>query len=160
MPSLYGQTVANNYGRMVPQQTYGTGQIFSQFGTRQYRFLKVTAVNNSTAVLFQKDTGLTGGAVLSTVGTGYQASNSAYSVALRAIQTVAEVNFAFVPGTSGFVVAITEDTLNEADSGNTGTGYGIMEAAIVAALKSISLTTSPAATVSTIDIDSTGIAIA
>ena len=46
MPSLLGSTVAANYGRMTAQQTYGIGQAFTNFATRQLRLIKVTATAN------------------------------------------------------------------------------------------------------------------
>jgi len=161
MPSLLGTTVATNYGRMVPQQGYGVGSLFSNFGTRQLRVLKVIATGNdgSTAVLFQKDTGLTGGAAYSTVGTGYQASNSAFSKAVRALQVGAEIYQVYTPGTTGFLVLVTEDTVNDSDTtGNTADGsYGDLEAAVVA---SLGFGGSSTCTITTVTTDSTGVAFA
>jgi len=151
MPSLYGTTVANNYGRMTAQQTYGVGAKFSNFGTRQYRLIKVvaTASDGTTAVDFT-DASAT--------------ALSDFSKAVRAIQTVAEINQIFTPGTAGFLVMISADTVNDIDSGNGGQageagtyGYGVLEAAIKAALAKGGSAT---VTVSTVDVNSTGTVLA
>ena len=155
MPSLFGAdagsgvNVAANYGRMVPQQTYGVGEVYSNFGTRQLRFIQISAVNNSTAVLFTKDNGLSGGNGYTTVGTGYQASNSVFSTVIRALQTVAEIYYVSAPNTVGFVVAVAYDTANDSDanSNNEGGSWGDLTAIVVDALKAAGLTTAPAATV-------------
>jgi hypothetical protein len=153
MPSLFNTTVAANYGRMTPQQGYGSGQIYSQFGTRQYRFIKVTAIDDSVAIDF--------------TDASYTA-NSKFSVAVRAIQTVAEVNMVFAPGTAGFIAVITDDTHNGAEVGSNvqATTFGILEAAIVAALKVSAANGGPGlsgtitAAVVAVDVDATGIALA
>jgi hypothetical protein len=129
MPSLLGSTVATNYGRMISTENYSesagvrtyTGP-YTQFGTRQLKFLKVVGVESdgSTAVNFS---------------TTYTASNSDFSLAVRAIQVYAEVYAVGTPDSTGFIVVIADDTRNGADSGNTqGTGYGLMEAAVTANL--------------------------
>jgi len=145
MPSLLGSTVAQNYGRMTAQQTYGVGQIFSQFGTRQYRFLKVVATqaNGSTPVDFTDAS---------------HTALSKFAVAVRAIQTVAEVNMVFTPGTAGFIIIVSDDTANDSNADtNVPGGYGDAEAAVLAAL---AYGGSATVTITTVDIDSTGIAIA
>lgn len=122
MPSLFGTTVAANYGKMTPQQTYGVGTIYSNFGTRQLRFVQITAVaaNGSTAVNFS---------------TNYTNPLSSFSVAIRAIQSVAEIYYINIPNATGFVIAIAEDTANDSNTNsNTPGGYGDLEAAVTAAL--------------------------
>lgn len=131
MPSLLGTTVAANYGAMTPQQTYGVGTIYSNFGTRQLRFVQVTAV-----------TGNTGSTSAVNFSTNYQSALSAFAVAVRALQTAGEVYYINVPNSTGFVIAVAEDTLNDSDtSSNVPGGYGDIEAAVLAALDAGSFTT-------------------
>jgi hypothetical protein len=132
MPSLLGSTVAANYGTMKSSENYTvdgsnvrtyTGP-FTQFGTRQLKFLKITAVHDGAAVNFS---------------TTYTAANSDYSVAVRAIQNVAEVYAVGTPDATGFIAIIAADTANGSDTA-TGTqpittGYGVLEAAIKAAVE-------------------------
>ena len=127
--------VAANYGRMTNQQTYGVGQGFSNFATRQLRLLKVTATasNGSTAVDF---TDASAGIF------------SDFAKAVRALQVVAEVYMIFTPGTAGFLALVAEDTT---------TGYGILEKAVKEALAKGGSAT---ATVTLVDVGSTGIALA
>lgn len=145
MPSLLGTTVAANYGKMTAQQTYGVGQAFTNFATRQLRLIKIvaTASDGTTAVNF---TDASAGAL------------SDFSKAVRALQTVAEVYAIFTPGTAGFMALIAEDTVNDSDtSSNVPGGYGDVEASILAALAKGGSAT---ATVTTADVNSTGTAIA
>lgn len=152
MPSLFNTTVAANYGRMTAQQTYGVGQAFTNFATRQLRLIKITAVDDGSAVDF---TDASAGA------------NSKFSVAVKALQTVAEVYAILTPGTAGFLALVAEDTINDSDtSSNVPGGYGDVEAVIVAALKVSAANGGPGlsgtitAAVTTVDVDSTGVAIA
>ena len=149
MPSLIGDYVAANYGRMTNQQTYGIGQAFTNFATRQLRLIKVTATgsNGSTAVDFT-DASAT--------------ANSDFSKAVRAVQGYAEVYAIFTPGTAGFLALVAEDTINDQSANNvadrtSSTGYGALEAAIKAALAKGGSAT---ATVTLVDVGSTGIALA
>jgi len=129
MPSLLGSTVAANYGRMISTENYTesngvrtyTGP-YTQFGTRQLKFLKVTAVHNGGAVDFSAT---------------YTASNSALSKAVRAIQGFAEVYMVGIPDATGFIAVVAGDTANgaEANSNVQATTYGAMEAAIKAAVE-------------------------
>ena len=100
MPSLLNTTVAGNYGRMSPQQTYGVGEAYSNFGTRQLAWFKV--------------------ALADVANTGYDgtASNadgnlSLFAKAVRGLQLNTEVYFISTP-TNGapdyFVVAVAYDT--------------------------------------------------
>jgi hypothetical protein len=155
--------VAANYLKMPAQTTSGVGQPFTNFTTRQLRFIKVVATNNSTAVRFDKDTGLSGG-----TGT-YASPASVYSNAVRALQTVAEVYALFTPGTAGFIAVIAEDTVNDNAVGTNIRGdvavtsaitYGVMEAAVSAALTAAGLTTTQSVTITAVDVNSTGTAIA
>ena len=141
--------VAANYGKMTSQQTYGVGQAFSNFATRQLRLLKVTATasNGSSAVDF---TDASAGIF------------SDFAKAVRALQVVAEVYMIFTPGTSGFLALVAEDTINDSSSGNTAdrtttTGYGVLEKAVKDGLAKGGSAT---ATVTLVDVSSTGIALA
>jgi hypothetical protein len=145
MPSLLNTTVAANYGKMTAQQTYGVGQAFTNFATRQLRLVKIVATGSdgSTAVNF---TDASAGAL------------SDFAKAVRALQIVAEVYAIFTPGTAGFMALIAEDTVNDSNADtNVPGGYGDLEAAIVAALAKGGSAT---ATVTTADVNSTGTAIA
>jgi hypothetical protein len=149
MPSLIDPSksnsvvnVAANYLKLPAQETYGVGEVYSNFGTRQLRFIqiKATQANGSTAVDFTKDNGTSGGTGFTVEGTGYRATNSVFSKAIRALQLVGEIYYISVPNSVGFVVAVTEDTLNDSDANSNVPGtldsaaYGDVEAAITAAL--------------------------
>jgi D-serine deaminase-like pyridoxal phosphate-dependent protein len=138
MPSLFGASysggvdVGANYGRMVPQQTYGIGEPFTNFGTRQLQIIKV-ANSGGTNDLRKGADGSTG---------SYQDSNSLFSKAVRALQTYAEVYAVYAPTANAFFAVVSLDTANSSDSGNgdtdgaIGTGYGLLEAAVQANLNS------------------------
>lgn len=134
MPSLLGTTVTANYNRVVGPDYTASGDVrtytgpFSNFGTRKLNFYKVTAVENAGAVDFTK-------AKLN--GTGvWSDSSSVFARAILALQQFGEVFFVGTPDAAGFVVALADDTANGADSENTqGTGFGLMEAAIKAAVE-------------------------
>jgi hypothetical protein len=152
MPSLFNTTVAANYGKMTDQQTYGVGQAFTNFATRQLRLIKIVAVDDGSAVDFT-DASAT--------------ANSAFSVAVKALQTVAEVYAILTPGTAGFLALVAEDTVNDADVDTNVPGeYTALEAVIVAALKVSAANGGPGLSgtitcnVTTADVSSTGIAIA
>jgi len=112
MPSV-DSTTAANWLKTSPS---------TQFGTRQLTFLKIVATesNGSTAVDFSATS---------------TASNSDFSIAVRTVQNFNEIYAVGTPDAVGFIVVIADDTKNGADSGNTqGTGHGLLEAALVAAL--------------------------
>ena len=112
MPSVDSTTSAN-WLKTAPS---------TQFGTRELTFLSVvaTASNGSTAVDFSSS---------------YTSSNSDFSKAVRTIQNFNEIYAVGTPDATGFIVVIADDTKNGANSGNTqGTGHGLLEAAMVAAL--------------------------
>ena len=136
---------------MTNQQTYGVGQAFTQFATRQLRMIKVIAVGSdgSTAVDFT-DASAT--------------ANSDFSKAVRALQTCAEVYTIFTPGTGGFLALVAEDTINDATA-NTRATQAVSSALTYAALEAVILASlakggSSAVTVTAVDVTSTGIAIA
>jgi len=125
MPSLLGTTVTTNYLRNP-----GT---FSQFGTRDLVFIKVAVTGGSNDMRYQDG---------ATSSLSFNLSNSLYQKAVNVLQSFGEVYFVGSPGAGGFVAAIASDTRNGADSGNTqGTGYGLAEAAINAALNASASTT-------------------
>jgi hypothetical protein len=108
MPSLVGTTVAANYLKAENP--------FSRFGTPELTFLKVT--------------GLTG------VGTGAGLADSLYQKALRGIAATAEIYYANAQSADVLIVGIVSNTQTAGDTKpaggaiDTGTGYGILEAAI------------------------------
>jgi len=120
MPSLYGTTVAANYGKMTAQQTYGTDNNFSNFGTRNLRFLKVTATTDgSTAVNFSTTT------VSSYTGFTY------FSGAVRTLQTIGELYLVGPGGSVGFLVAVSGDTLADGTSvASSSPSYTAIQTAI------------------------------
>jgi hypothetical protein len=128
MPSLYGTTVAANYGRMTPQQTYGIGEKYTNFGTRQLQIIKI-AVSGADMTTADGSTGT------------YQDSNSLFSLAVRTLQQFAEIYAVYPPVAGGFYAVVALDTGNSAEStesknpapGNIATSYGLVEAAIGAA---------------------------
>jgi hypothetical protein len=134
MPSLLGTTVTANYGKMTAQDSYATGPAFSNFGTRSLRLLKVVT-SGGTNDLTKGSDGATG---------AYTDSNSPFSRAVRAIQTMAEVYVVGVPDATSFLVLVTGDTVNDATTSSNvaGTTYNALEAVIGA-----SLNTSGSATV-------------
>jgi|Laugrespbdmm15sd_2_1035082.scaffolds.fasta_scaffold02624_2 hypothetical protein len=108
MPSLVGTTVAANYLKAENP--------FSRFGTPDLIFLKIT--------------GLTG------VGTGATAADSLYQKALRGVAATAEIYFAHAQSADVLIVGIVSNTQTAGDTKpagggiDTGTGFGILEAAI------------------------------
>ena len=125
MPSLLGSTVTTNYLRNP-----GT---YSNFGTRELVFIKVAVTGGSNDMRYQDG---------ATSSLSYNLSNSLFQKAVNVLQSFGEVYYVGAPGAGGFVAAISVDTRNGADSGNTqGTGYGLAEAAINAALNASAATT-------------------
>lgn len=121
MPSLLNTQVSANYGKMVPQQTYGTGINFTNFATRNVRFISVTVAGGTNDLTKGAD-GATG---------AYTDSLSLYSKAVRALQTTAEVYMVFVPDATSFVAIVADDTANDSDTGtNLPSGWGDTEAFI------------------------------
>ena len=125
MPSLLGSTVAANYGKMTAQQTYGTDNNFSNFGTRNLRFLKVTATTDgSTAIDF------------SSTSVSSISGFTDFAAAVRTLQTVGELYLVGPGGSTGFLVAVSGDTLADGTSVATSSpSYTAIQTAIVAAMK-------------------------
>ena len=115
MPSLIGTDVTANYLK--------TTAPYSQFGTRELKFLLVTLGGADKA-----DFDLT---------TTPTASNSRVTRVVRAIQNVLELYAVFTADADELVVAYAVDTANDSDaSTNVPGGWGDLEADIVSALKS------------------------
>ena len=115
----------------------------TQFGTRELTVIKVAVTGGSNDMRYQDG---------ATSSLSYTLSNSLYSKAVRTLQNFAEVYAVYAPVAGGFIAIIAADTANGADSGNTqGTGFGLAEAAINAALNASAATTitAPAITIGT-----------
>ena len=149
MPSLIANAgnvvdVAANYLKAVES---------TNFATRGLRFVKVTAIHAAAAVDFSK-------AVLA--GTGvYTTSNSLYQKGLNALMGFVEVYATFAPGTSGFIVAIADDTANDGNQGGqnpnasvTNSPFAAAEAAVLAAIGA-----DTSVTIATVAVAATGISI-
>ena len=125
MPSLYGTTVTANYGKMTAQQTYGTDNNFSNFGTRNLRFLSVAATSNGSAAIDFSST-----TVYATTGF------TDFAAAVRTLQTIGEIYLFGPGGSAGFLVAVSGDTLADGTSvASSSPSYTAIQTAIVAALK-------------------------
>lgn len=125
MPSLYGTTVTANYGKMTAQQTYGTDNNFSNFGTRNLRFLKVTATTDGTTAI---DFSATSVSTLS----GF----TDFAAAVRTLQTIGEIYLVGPGGSAGFLVAVSGDTLADGTSVSVSSpSYTAIQTALVAAMK-------------------------
>lgn len=131
MPSLLGTTVTANYLKTAPTW---------KLGTRELRFLQVKIAggggNNLGLIDFTKQQAASNNAVdYNTTSGSFSDSDSWFSAAVRAVQVYGELYYVGEPDADEFVVLIADDTGNGADSGNTqGTGFGLMEADVVAAL--------------------------
>ena len=139
MPSLIGAdagsgvNVAANYNAMPAQQSYGIGEKYTNFGTRQLSIIKVAVSGGSNDMRYADG---------ATSSTSYQDANSLFAKAVRALQTYAEVYAVYAPVAGGFLAVVALDTANSSDSGNgdtdgaIGTGYGLLEGVIAASLNS------------------------
>lgn len=119
--------MANLYATTVGSTTFGANALnaktaaFDNFGTRELTFLKIAGTLSASAV---------------------DISSAAFRGAvMRGVQIYAETfGFGVTDSSSPYdvVVIVAEDTANGADSGNTqGTGFGLMEAAILAQVNSV-----------------------
>jgi hypothetical protein len=123
MPSLFNTTVAANYGRMSSQDTYGTGQQYSNFGTRNLRLLKIVLSGGSNNDLTLQD---------GTASGAYADANSLFGLVVKAVQTTAEIMYVGQPTSTTFMVLVAGDTEN---NGTTSThlldgSYSDLETAI------------------------------
>jgi hypothetical protein len=135
MPSLFqtvnGVSVAANYGRLVPQQTYGVGESLTNFGTRQLVLIKVLIGGTAADMRYQDG---------ATSTLSFNLTNSCFAVAVRTLQSFGEIYAVYSPVATGFVAIMALDTLNSSESGTgvtTGqiaTTYGLAEAAIATAI--------------------------
>jgi hypothetical protein len=111
MPSLVGSTVAANYLKT-------TGN-FSQFGTRELAFISIA---------------------VTALDTNYANANSLFSKTVRALQQSVEVYFVGTPASGAVVAIIAADTSFNYDSASagvgSGTGWGLLEAALAAGVGS------------------------
>ena len=105
----------------------------TQFGTRELTVIKVLVTGGSNDMRYQDG---------ATSALSYTLPASLYSKAVRTIQNFAEVYAVYAPVATGFIAVIAADTANGADSGNTQAAtFGLMEAAINAALNASAATT-------------------
>jgi hypothetical protein len=122
MPSLIGTYIAANY------QT--TAAPFSNFGTRNLAFLKVTIGGGSTPNLTLGTDPVTGvvdpasnGSTSTYPGSptatqyfnnnAYNAPNSYFSVAVRTLQQFFEIYYVGIPSSTAFVMAVAFDTASD-----------------------------------------------
>ena len=123
--------MANLYATTVGSTTFGANALsakttaFDNFGTRELTFLKIAGTLSASAV---------------------DISSAAFRGAvMRGVQVYAETfGFGVTDSSSPYdvVVIVAEDTANGADSGNTqGTGFGLMEAAILAQVNGVTAAT-------------------
>ena len=139
MPSLLGTAVAANYGRMVAQDTYATGADFSSFGTRPMRLLKVVASGTNCSFILQ-DGSTADASLTSALGfvpslAGWKQPNSLFSRLVRVIQTFGEIYVVGQPDATNFLVLVSADTINDADSTNSNkpsTTYTLLETVLAA----------------------------
>ena len=138
MPSLLGTLVTANYSRMLPQDTYAQGAEFSGFGTRPMRLLKVVAssVTNGSFILQDgstADASLTAALGFNSAVVGWKQPNSLFSRLVRCAQQYHEVYVVGQPDATNFMLLVSADTDNTADTGNAlNGGYGLLEAALAA----------------------------
>lgn len=115
MPSLVGTTVAANYQRNVvyyPNSVATAANPFTQFGTRELSFLKVTKTGFFTAATF---------------GT----ANSNTAKVIRGIQLQAELYGVQRLDDDNLIVIVSKDTVSDWDSATDSTaGYGLLETAV------------------------------
>jgi hypothetical protein len=130
MPSLLTTDVAANYGRMVPQQTYGVGEGQTNFGTRQLALIKVLIGGTAADVRYQDG---------ATSTLSFNLTNSVFAVAVRTLQSFGEVYAVYSPVATGFIALVALDTANSSESANgvngqIATTWGLAEAAVAAAV--------------------------
>ena len=137
MPSLLNTVVTQNYQRMTPQDTYGVGAEFSGFGTRPMAMIKINLSSVTRGSMILQDGSTADGSLTAAQGfvpgvVGWKQPYSLFSRIVRTVQGFGEVYVVGQPTATDVVLLVSADTLNGADSGNTqGTGYGLLEAAIL-----------------------------
>lgn len=134
MPSLLGTTgidgtintgVAANYLKTKPT---------TQFGTRILRTIAITIDNAGS-----NDKDLT---TANNAGGSYLDSGSYFSVAVRALQTSAEIYAVYTPSATALVVVVADTTATDSNvDSHTPGGWGNAEAAILTAIHAVDATT-------------------
>jgi hypothetical protein len=138
MPSLLNTVVTQNYQRMTPQDTYATGAEFSGFGTRPMAAILINIATPVRASMILQDGSTADGSLTAAQGfipgvVGWKQPYSLFSRIVRTVQGFGEVYVVGQPTATDVILLVSADTLNGADSGNLqGTGYGLLEAAILA----------------------------
>ena len=106
MPSLLDTDLAANYRKMTPQHTYGVGEYYSNFGTRQLAWFKIALADMRN-------------------GDNYLAKDSLFSQVVRGLQLNTEVYFISQPTSDTpdyFVVAVAYDTTPDNSKENSSDG--------------------------------------
>jgi hypothetical protein len=115
MPSLIGSTVAANYQRNVvyfPNSSVTNATPFTNFGTRELSFLKVTKTGYFTTASFGD-------------------ANSNAAKIIRGVQLNAELYGLQRIDDDKLLIVVAKDTLSDWDSATDSTaGYGLFETAI------------------------------
>jgi len=110
MPSLIGTAVTANYLKTTPT---------TQFGTRALRIIKITAGTAGDSDLdFTRQAFVVTGATTGAFTGTYADSDSYYSAAVRAIQTVAEIYAIGQPNATDFIAVVAYDTGNDSGTGS------------------------------------------
>jgi hypothetical protein len=139
MPSLLGTTVAANYGRMVPQDTYAQGADFSGFGTRPMKLLNITLSSGANNSMILTDGQTADASVSSSLGyvpsvVGWKQPNSLFSRIIRVVQTFGEIYVVGQPNATDVLLLVSADTFNGAEPSSNTQAYtfGALETAIAA----------------------------
>jgi len=155
MPSLLNTVVTQNYQRMTPQDTYATGAEFSGFGTRPMTLIKINLSSVTNGSMILQDGTTADGSLTAALGfvpsvVGWKQPYSLFSRIVRTVQSFGEVYVVGQPNATDVMMLVSADTLNGADSGNTqGTGYGLLEAAILSEITKTRVATTGALGTST-----------
>ena len=117
MPSLLGTTVTANYLKTSPS---------TNFGTRQLRIININAgTAGDSDIDLTRQAYIVTGATSGTYTGSYTDSDSYYSAAVRAIQTVAEIYAIGQPTATDFIAVVAYDTAN--DSGSTAGSQNVQD---------------------------------
>ena len=131
MADIYS-TVGANARKLVGDGASGAGP-YTRFGTPQLQIIEIAGVHSASAVDFTR--GAVAANAPNTSSGAYTDANSNLAAAVNALQGFAEVYMIGVPSATEFCAVIHKNTANSGDSTTTTTGYGLMEAAIKAAIK-------------------------
>jgi len=132
MPSLIGTTVTSNYLKTSPS---------TNFGTRQLRIININAgTGGDSDIDFTKQAYVVTGATTGAYTGSYTDSDSYYSAAVRAIQTVAEIYAIGQPTATDFIAVVAYDTGNDSGTGSNANvqdkSWSDLESALTDALAS------------------------